>query len=259
MKFAYFDCFSGISGDMILGAFVDLGVELEQLQRGLEQLSLPGFRLEAAAVKRSGLSGTKVDVIVDDVPQPHRNLVDIADIIGRSDLKQSVKDLSLKIFNRLAEAEAKIHGTGINNIHFHEVGGLDSIADIVGASICLDLLGIEEVHCSNLNVGQGFVKCQHGLLPVPAPATLELLRGVPIYAYGPGKELLTPTGAAIITTISGGFGPLPEMMVEKVGYGAGYHELELPNMLRILLGTCLPSNEGGKIKQHEHAAHCCTA
>ena len=259
MNFAYFDCFSGISGDMILGAFVDLGVQLEQLQLELEKLGLPGFRLEAAAAKRSGLSGTKVEVIVDDAPQPHRNLADISDIIGRSALKQSVKDLSLKIFNRLAEAEAKIHGTGINNIHFHEVGGLDSIADIVGASICIDLMEIKKVYCSKLNVGQGFIKCQHGILPVPAPATLELLRGTPIYAYGPGKELLTPTGAAIITTISGGFGPLPEMVVEKVGYGAGHHDLELPNMLRILLGTRLPAAEGGKIKQHEHAAHCLTA
>ncbi|WP_081411017.1 nickel pincer cofactor biosynthesis protein LarC [Desulfotruncus alcoholivorax] len=259
MRFAYFDCFSGISGDMILGAFVDLGVELEQLQHGLEKLRLPGFRLEAAAVKRSGLSGTKVNVIVDDAPQPHRNLLDISGIIDRSDLKHNVKDLSLKIFNRLAEAEAKIHGTDINNIHFHEVGGLDSIVDIVGASICMDLLGIEEVYCSKLNVGQGFIKCQHGILPVPAPATLELLRGVPIYAYGSGKELLTPTGAAIITTISGWFGPLPEMVVEKVGYGAGYHDLDLPNMLRILLGTRLPSGEGGKNRHHEHAAHCVTS
>lgn len=246
MKFAYFDCFSGISGDMILGAFVDLGVELAELEQELSKLNLSGFKLQATKVKRAGISGTKVDVIVDKSPQPHRHLTDINEIINESALKQNVRELSLKIFQKIAVTEAKIHATSVEKIHFHEVGSLDSIADIVGAAICLDILKINDVYSSKLNVGSGFIECQHGVMPVPAPATLDLLQGVPIYAYGPEKELLTPTGAAFITTVSRGYGSLPTVVVEKVGYGAGVRDLAIPNLLRVLLGTRLTPDEGGE-------------
>jgi hypothetical protein len=254
MKFAYFDCFSGISGDMILGACVDLGVDIAALRQELAKLNLPGYELQASRVKRGGISGTKVNVILEEALQPHRHLKDIEAIINGSDLKQNVKELSVKIFHRLTAAEAKIHATNVDKIHLHEVGGLDSIVDIVGSAICLDLLEISEIYCSRINVGSGFVKCMHGILPVPAPATIELLRGVPVYSYGPGHELITPTGAAFISTVSRGFGPLPGMIVDRVGYGAGERDPELPNLLRILLGSKL-SSEGEACKtRHEHAA-----
>lgn len=253
MKNAYFDCFSGISGDMIMGACLDLGVDLAELRHELTKLNLPGFELQVEKVKKCGIAGTKVNVLVEEGHHPHRHLKDIEEIIHRSGLKQSVKDLSLRIFSRLAEAEAKIHATSADRVHFHEVGSLDAIVDIVGSVICLDKLAIEEVYCSKLNVGSGFTHCQHGVIPVPAPATLELLQGVPIYSYGAEKELVTPTGAAIISTVSRGFGPLPGMLVEKVGYGAGERDLEIPNLLRVLLGSRLAQETGVQQGHHAHA------
>jgi uncharacterized protein (TIGR00299 family) protein len=251
MKIAYFDCFSGISGDMIMGACLGLGIDLAELRRELTKLNLPGFELRVEEVKRCGIAGTKVNVLVEEKVHPPRHLKDIEGIIYRSDLKQNVKEMSMQIFNRLAEAEAKIHATTLERVHFHEVGSLDAIVDIVGSAICQDMLALDEVYCSKVNVGSGFVNCQHGALPVPAPATLELLCGVPIYAYGSEKELVTPTGAAIIRNISRGFGPLPSMLVEKVGYGAGERDLEIPNLLRVMMGSRLVQEKG--VQQGDHA------
>ncbi|UNC91362.1 nickel pincer cofactor biosynthesis protein LarC [Candidatus Contubernalis alkaliaceticus] len=237
MNSLYFQCFSGISGDMILGAFLDLGLDLEELKRELEKLNLVGYELEAKKVKKTGISGTKFDVVIKEKQTKHRHFSDINNIIGKSQLEQNIKDLSLKIFQKLAQAEAKIHGTTIERVHFHEVGGIDTIIDIVGACICLQKFKIEKIYCSKINVGSGYVRCQHGIMPVPAPATQELLTNIPIYSFLADKELVTPTGAAIISTICSSFSGLPEFVVSKIGYGAGKMDLELPNMLRLLLGT----------------------
>lgn len=248
MKTVYFDCFSGISGDMILGAFLDLGVPLAALQEELSKLKLSGYRLEVSKVVKNGLSGTRVNVLTEREHR-HRNLEDIKEIISRSDLSPPVKTLSINVFQRLAEAEAKVHAAPVDKVHFHEVGALDAIIDVVGAAICLEKLQVEKVYCSKLNVGSGFARCRHGIIPVPAPAALELLRGKPVYAFGPEKELVTPTGAAIITTVCCDFSPLPEIILEKVGYGAGSMDLEIPNFLRILLGKLLLGKEE-KVKRH---------
>lgn len=249
MHFTYFDCFSGISGDMMLGAFVDLGVDPEVLGQELAKLNLVGYELDMERVTRAGIAGVRFKVVVPEPSQhTHRCLSDIQAMIDGSGLTPRVKELSLQVFRRLAQVEAKIHATEVDKIHFHEVGAVDSIIDIVGASVCLDLLNINQVYCSRLNVGSGFVNCQHGLLPVPAPATLELLRGVPVYAQGPAHELVTPTGAAFITTVARGYGPLPEMVVERIGYGAGRRNNQLPNLLRIMLGAPLSPDKG--VRKH---------
>lgn len=236
MKIGYFDCFAGISGDMILGALIDAGLDLDTLRRDLSLLQLEGWEIKAEPVSKRGLVGTRVTVITQE-EHVHRHLSDIRQILRDSSLPEEVKGKSMAIFQRLAEAEAKIHGTTPDKIHFHEVGALDAIVDIVGAVCGLWRLGIEEVYASPVRTGTGFVKCAHGLLPVPAPATLELLKGVPIYGGAISKELATPTGAAILTSYCRGFGSLPPMEVLQVGYGAGGWELEIPNMLRLVIGT----------------------
>ncbi|MBT9161853.1 MAG: hypothetical protein DDT27_00394 [Dehalococcoidia bacterium] len=235
MKIAYFDCFSGISGDMILGALIDLGLGVVELRAELDKLSLGHYELEVEKVAKQGIQGTKVNVILgkEDVT---RSLEDILTIIRESALAEEVKGLARKIFVRLAQAEARIHQQDINEVHFHELGGLDAIIDIVGAVAGMKLLGIDAVYGSRLHLGRGFVKCCHGRLPVPAPATLELTKGVPVYGGDIDAELVTPTGAAIITTLAQGFGELPEMKVEKIGYGAGQRNLPIPNLLRVLIG-----------------------
>lgn len=254
MYIAYFDCFSGISGDMMLGAFVDLGVDPEVLGRELAKLNLAGYQLGVEPVTRAGMAGIRCKVEITEQGQHnHRCLSHIETMINSSDLTPGVKELSLQVFRRLARAEAKIHATTMDKIHFHEVGAVDSIIDIVGASICLELLNINRVYSSRLNVGSGFVRCQHGMLPVPAPATMELLRGVPVYAQGPACELVTPTGAAFISTVTRGYGPLPEMVVERIGYGAGWRDNQLPNLLRIVLGTPVEPDKGVS-KKHAQSA-----
>jgi len=236
MKIAFLDCFSGISGDMMVGALIDLGLDFRYLEKELKKLNISGYKLEIAKVKRNGIKGVKFDVNVDLKKHHHRNLKEINNIIERSKLNKEVKDLSKAIFNEIAKAEAKAHGIKVNDVHFHEVGAVDSIIDIVSTSIGINYLGIEKVISSPLNVGSGFVKAEHGLLPVPAPATAEILKNIPFYSNGIKAELVTPTGAAIVATVAKDFSSLPEMRVEKIGYGAGSREIEeIPNLLRIFL------------------------
>jgi pyridinium-3,5-bisthiocarboxylic acid mononucleotide nickel chelatase len=242
MKVAYLDCFSGISGDMTLGALVDAGLDFRQLERDLAGLALDEYELYMDKVVKNGVTGTKVHVISLE-GHVHRYLGDIQEIINRSELAPEVKEKSLLIFNRLAEAEAKVHGTTIDHVHFHEVGAVDAIVDIVGAVIGFWRLGIEKVYASSVHTGTGFVKAAHGFMPVPAPATLELLKDVPIYAREIRQELVTPTGAAILSTYCQNFGPMPELKVERIGYGAGEKDLEIPNLLRLTIGELVENAE----------------
>ena len=270
MKIAYFDCFSGISGDMTLGALVDLGLEPAFLESELAKLKLEGYRLNFAKAKKQGITGTKAHVELlqydhdhdhdhdhnhnhnhdHDHDQHHsRNLNDIRQLIENSDLGENIKEKSLSIFVRLGEAEAKVHDTTIDKVHFHEVGAVDAIVDIVGAVIGISAIGIEKIYSSPLSLGSGTTKSAHGVIPVPAPATLELLKGIPVRQTGIRSELVTPTGAAIIGTLAEGFGPMPEMVIDKIGYGAGTKDLtEQPNLLRVCLGTVKKNFEHDSIK-----------
>ncbi len=238
MKIAYFDCFSGAAGDMIVASLLDAGADFNELQTRLAGLNVPGYTIRAEKVRKQGFAATKFDVDVDpDAPKPHRHLHHIEKIISESSLADSVKDRALRIFRRLGEVEARAHGTSIEKVHFHEVGAIDAIVDVCGAAICLDLLGVEQVHCSPLVVGSGTVRCDHGLMPVPAPATAGLIEGCPVAPSEETGELLTPTGAAILTTLSAGFGPLPAMTVQASGCGAGTRDGKTrPNLLRVFLG-----------------------
>jgi uncharacterized protein (TIGR00299 family) protein len=238
MRIAYFDCFSGASGDMILGACVAAGASAEALREGLAALRLDGYTLRVEAVRKQGFGATQVCVELNaPVAQPHRQLADIQRIIESSGLADETQSRSLAVFRRLAEAEAEAHGVPVEQIHFHEVGAVDAIVDVVGACIALDLLGVEEVRCSPIPPGSGTVECAHGAMPVPAPGTAALLRGVPIAACDEPGELTTPTGAAILTTLAAQYGPLPSMTVEAVGYGAGQRDgVTRPNLLRLFVG-----------------------
>ncbi len=243
MRIAYFDCFAGASGDMILGALVDAGLSLETLKAEISKLHLHHYDLRIEKTIKKGIAGSQAIVIIDEHHHRHyhRHLSDIRNIIEKSELSGSIKKKTIKIFTRLAEAEAKVHRTSPEHIHFHEIGAMDSIIDVVGNVAGLEALGVDAIYCSSLHVGTGTVECAHGTLPVPAPATMELIRGKPIYSTGVKGELLTPTGAAILTTLSAGFGPMPEMTVEKIGYGAGQSEPSIPNLLRVSIGE--KSNE----------------
>ena len=237
MRIAYFDCFSGISGDMILGALVDAGAPFDKLKEGLLQLKLEGYTLTKSIVLKKGIKATKIDVVIDSPDLPGRPLKDLREIISESALDVSIKDKSISIIRRLAEAEAVVHNCPVEDIHFHEVGHIDTIVDVVGAVYALQLLGIDRVVSSSIETGSGYVKMSHGIFPIPAPATTELLKGVPLYSSGIERELTTPTGAAIITTIASSFKPLPEMRLSSVGYGAGGWDLsEKANVLRVLIG-----------------------
>ena len=238
MRAIYFDCFSGISGNMVLGAFLDAGMPLEYLQQELNKLAVSGYKLEAKKVSKQGISAYHVDVKMRKWFQPSRNLHDIIKIIQDSTFSDQVKQGAIKIFTRLGEAEAKVHGVGLEKVHFHEVGAVDAIVDIVGAMIGIEYFGIEAVYVSALHVGSGFVKCSHGRMPVPAPATAELLKGVPFYSADITGELVTPTGAAIVTTLGSKFGPMPEdFRADRIAYGAGTMNLDIANVVRIYLGT----------------------
>jgi uncharacterized protein (TIGR00299 family) protein len=280
MRIAYFDCFAGISGDMLVGALLDLGLDLAILERELRKLPLEGYRLQVSKVNKRGIQASKFQVIltgpagdrladadfqevelpVETTGQPspgdplhrqpptdeahqhehshplHRSLTEILSLIDNSNLSNPVKTMAGAIFTRLGEAEARVHGVSLDRVHFHEVGGVDAIVDIVGAAIGLEQLGLERVYASPLHLGSGFIRSGHGLLPVPAPATANLVAGVPVYSSEVKGELVTPTGAAIITTIAQQFGPLPPMVIEATGYGAGSRDREFPNVLRAYLG-----------------------
>ena len=237
MRIAYFDCFSGASGDMILGSLIDAGLSARLLKEELKKLRIPTIHLKVKKVLKSGLSATQVIVEGKSKKKSHRNLKEILRIVERSGVEAKVKERSKEIFKRIASVEANIHQTQMGEVHFHELGGLDSIVDIVGSVWGIQKLGIEKILVSKVNVGGGFVKCEHGILPVPAPATLFLMEGKPIYSSGVERELLTPTGAAILTTLGSEFGSMPPMKVERIGYGAGRDNLPHPNLLRLIIGT----------------------
>lgn len=254
----YFDCNSGASGDMILAALLDLGLPEDDLRADLKKLDLDGYHIEVRKAVKSGITGTDLDVVVEgqenrhdhdhhehhhehhdhhDHPHhPHRGFTEIRQIITSSTLPEEVKELSLKIFLKVAEAEARIHGTTIEEVHFHEVGAVDSMVDIIGAAIGIHRLKPDLIVSSPIPLGTGFVRCAHGRIPVPAPATIEILRGVPVFGTGIRSELTTPTGAAILGTICSQFGPMPEMTVESIGYGLGKKDLPVANLLRVFRG-----------------------
>jgi len=239
----YFDCPSGASGDMILGALVDAGVSLDQLRAALGTLPLSGWTLEAREVRKGAFRATKVDVVVDQATRhPKRSLADILSILNRSGLGPEVIARASAIFTRLADAEARAHGTTREAIHFHDVGAVDAIIDVTGGVLALAAIGADEIHVSPLPLGGGFVDGPHGRIPVPAPGTAELLRGFPVVDTGVRAELVTPTGAAILTTLGRAGGTMPPMTVTAVGYGAGTMELrEVPNILRAFVGEALGS------------------
>jgi pyridinium-3,5-bisthiocarboxylic acid mononucleotide nickel chelatase len=273
MRIAYLDCFSGISGDMFLGALIDAGVSPDLLEDSVKALDI-GARLEISKVVRAGISATKVDVYANgekDLPRevfweqhghdhPHehshghehshehrhdhgRTLTDIRKIIEKAAISSTAKATAIKIFETLGQAEAEIHNTSIDQVHFHEVGAVDAMVDIVCAAVGAESLAVDEWVCSPLNVGGGTVKCAHGTLPVPAPATLKLLQDAPVYSVGPQVELVTPTGAAIVKTLSTRFAPFPAMKIDKSGYGAGTRDFpEHPNLLRITIGEAEPTD-----------------
>jgi len=241
MRIAYLDCASGISGDMTLGALIDAGADLATIQAGIDSLGLPTCQLVATEVKKQGFRAKQI-TIEHEPEHKHRHLHHIVAMIDGSSLSTRQKDLAKRIFQKLAEAEAKVHGSTIEKVHFHEVGAVDSIADIVGAAIGFDLLSIERVICSPVPTGHGFVEIAHGRCSIPAPATGELLRGVPIAASDVEGELTTPTGAAIVSALADDFGPLPTMTIEHIGYGAGQKDFSHPNILRIIVGTTVSSS-----------------
>lgn len=242
MKICYFDAFSGISGDMTVGALVDAGADWNALESALRSLNLEAsFRLERT--KRKGIAASKFSV--DHAEQKkHRHLPHIEKIIAAGDLTETARRNALAVFRNLGEAEAKSHNVPIEKVHFHEVGAIDSICDIAGACVALDLLGVSEVHSSRVNVGSGTVNTEHGVLPVPTPATAELLKHRPVYAAGPETELTTPTGAALVSTLASGFGPLPAIRVDAQGFGAGDKDFPMQaNVLRVLIGERTGASE----------------
>jgi hypothetical protein len=238
MKTLYLDTFSGISGDMFLGLLVDLGVPLADIENELRKLPVSGYRLEVKREKRQGIEAAKVTV-VNDEHHHHRTWADIDRMLADSPLEGKAKDLARRIFRRIGNAEAKIHGTALETVHFHEVGAVDSIVDVVGAAVGLQLLGAAQIVCAPLPMTRGVIRCAHGTFPLPAPATLEILKGLPVVADPAEVELVTPTGAAIAAEIAF-FGPMPTMTMTATGYGAGDRHLsDRPNLLRGLLGEAV--------------------
>lgn len=247
MKIAYFDAFSGIAGDMTVGALIDAGAGADALFAGLDSLGT-GARFRAERVKKKGIMGTQFTVEHED-QKKHRHLPHIVKMIEAATLPETAKQNAIRIFNVLGEAEAQVHGVPIEKVHFHEVGAVDSICDIVGAAYALELLGVEQVYCSAINTGSGTVEADHGVMPVPTPATAIMLAGKPIYARGPEVELTTPTGAAIVAALSLGFGPAPAMRIERTGFGAGTKDFQgQANMLRVLIGELSGASEATSIR-----------
>lgn len=243
MKIAYFDCVAGASGDMILGALVDAGLPAETLVEKLAALHLQDFNLTFARVNKNGLGATQATVHVkDDVPERH--LPDINAVIEQSDLPARIKQTAIAIFRRMGECEAKIHGAELNHVHLHELGGVDTIVDVVGALVGLEALGIEAVYASPVPLGRGFTRSAHGKIPLPAPATIKLLEGAPITGSDIDRELVTPTGAALLSHLVAGWGQIPPMTLIASGLGAGGWDLPIPNVLRLLIGEQSPAQTG---------------
>ncbi len=236
MKILYYDCFAGISGDMNLGALIDLGVDINFLIEELKKLNIEGFHLEVKQDQRRGITGTKAEVIIENQDnEKHRHLRHIEELVNKSSLPERVKTNSLKIFDLIAVAEAKVHGISKEKVHFHEVGALDSIADIVGAAICLDYLQVDKVVSSSIQLGGGTVKCAHGIMPVPAPATAEIVVNVPVKTGLVNHEATTPTGAAILVAMVDEFTDKIDFPIVKTAYGIGNRDSEIPNVLRVYL------------------------
>jgi uncharacterized protein (TIGR00299 family) protein len=246
VKLAHFDCFSGISGDMTLAALIDAGVDAGAIRQGVASLGLP-IQIEVEKVRRNGIAATYVRIEAPE-EHDHRFLPEVETILKRGKLTQKQRDLALRIFRQLAEAEAAVHNMPVEKVHFHEVGALDSIADIAGAAIGLDLLGAEQFTSRSVPTGSGTVKCDHGVMPVPAPATAQMLKGVPLGASSIQAELTTPTGAAILTTLVHQWIEQPVMTVERIGYGAGKRDFpDQPNLLRLFVGSAVPQSETDQV------------
>ncbi len=235
MKIAYFDCIAGASGDMLLGSLIDAGLPVDQLRNGLAMLRLPGFAVHIQKLEKNGFSATKLDVQVDD-DATARTVPEIIALIESSDLSARIKTQAKAMIRNLGKVEARIHNSPLDQVHLHELGGVDTVVDITGFLLALELLGIERVYASPLPIGRGFVRGAHGRIPLPAPATVELLRGVPVVGIDIDQELVTPTGALLLTTLAQNFGPLPPMRWSSVGYGAGGRDLPIPNLVRVFIG-----------------------
>lgn len=253
LKIAYFDCFSGISGDMCLGAIIDAGVSTKELEKELKKIPIGGYKLTSKKVKRARFKATKMDVIqkseIRNQKSEIRRWKDIEKIIQKSSLSQEIKQKGLKIFKRIFKAEAKVHGEAFNQVHLHELGAIDCIVDILGTIIGLNILSIKKVYSSSINLGSGFIEAEDGILPVPAPATAEILKKVPVYSKDVSCELTTPTGAAIIKELSSEFREMPVMEIEKIGIGAGNRDFkDKPNVLRLFIGNQWPTttNQGSE-------------
>lgn len=252
MKVLYFDCFSGISGDMSLAALIDAGANSKYIEAELKKLPIEPFEIQYKVVVKKGVKALKLDVVLDPSTEivKHRHYIDIIKMIDESDLPQGVKDRSKKIFYKIAEAEGKIHNLPLEEVHFHEVGAIDSLVDIIGVSLALDYLGIEEIYTSPIPLGSGQIKIDHGIYPIPTPATLEILKGIPISSCQIKSEMTTPTGAGIVAALGKGFVGFPSMTVEAIGYGAGTKDFnDRPNVLRAIIGT---TNELFLTEPHFH-------
>ena len=236
MSILYLDTFSGISGDMMLGLLVDLGVDLNAIKTELTKLPVSGYQLEQSNEKRHGIGGTRIKVLCE-AGQPARTWTDIDTMLAESSLNDAVRSMARRIFRRLGDAEAHVHKVALDDVHFHEVGAVDAIVDIVGSAIGLQRLGLHEIHCAPLPLSSGMIRGSHGAMPLPAPATLQILQGQPVRDAASDRELVTPTGAAIAAEVAQ-FGPLPEMTIERIGYGVGGWELDdRPNLLRGVIGS----------------------
>jgi len=234
MKVLYFDCFSGISGDMSIASLLS-HVDVEEFKKKVKKIALDNFDIEIGKTQKNSISAKTFKVLYEG-EHHHRHMKDVREIIEKSDLEEKVKKMSVDMFEKLAEAEAKVHGKSPEEVHFHEVGAVDSIVDIIGTAILIDMIKPDKIVSSPLPVSSGFVDTQHGLIPVPAPATAELLKGIPVYQSDVKGEIVTPTGAAIVKTLANEFGGIPDMTINSVGYGAGTKDLEIPNVLRTYVG-----------------------
>lgn len=245
MKVAYFDCFSGISGDMLVGALLDAGLDFHQLQEEIAKLGLPNVSIQCSNLVKQNIAATKFDVMYED-QKHHRHLKDLNALVENTGIDSEIQRKAKEVFLKIAEAEAKIHGMPVEKVHFHEVGAVDTIVDVVAAMVGLRLMGIEKVFCSTLNVGSGFVTFSHGKFPVPAPATAEILKHIPTYSTNSQGELVTPTGAALVSVLSNDFGDMPPMTTSAIGYGAGTKDFEHPNVLRVYIGELIGKASTGK-------------